>query len=308
VEIRKTDLTTSVTIPGTLGYGAPTSFTGRKAGTLTALPAVGTVVGRGQQLYTVDAKPVPLLFGKTPLYRKIEASVPPGPDIRQLIDNLRELGYRNAGTGDKFSADTENALKRWQKANGLEETGALDAGDAVVLPGKIRIESVKAQPGAPGAAELFGYTSVDKAVTAQLDPAQVDLATVKPGAKVSLQLPDGRQAGGTVGAIAAAPAGEGAGQGAAPKPTATITVDDQAAVAAMDSGPVQVKVTTETRAGVLAVPVSALLALGEGGYALQIVNGGKTTLVGVKTGMFAGDLVEVTGTGLTAGMLVARAS
>jgi multidrug efflux pump subunit AcrA (membrane-fusion protein) len=51
-----------------------------------------------------------------------------------------------------------------------------------------------------------------------------------------------------------------------------------------------------------------LLALGEGGYALQVAEGGKTRLVGVRTGMFAGDLVEVTGPGLTAGMRVVRAS
>ncbi|MEV4311586.1 efflux RND transporter periplasmic adaptor subunit [Actinocrispum sp. NPDC049592] len=304
VEIKRTDLSVSVTVNGTLGYGAPTVLTGRKAGTVTWLPAVGTVIDRGQRLYAVDAKSVPLLFGGTPLYRRIDTAATPGPDIRELIDNLRTLGYRNPGTGNKFTVDTESALKRWQKANGLEETGALEAGDAVVLPGKVRVESVKAQPGAPAAADVFTYTTVDKAVSAQLDPAQVDLGTVKPGAKVDLQLPNGTQAPGTVRSVNAAPAGENG----TPKQLATIAVDDQNAVTAMDSGPVQVKIVTAGRTGVLAVPVTALLALGEGGYALQVVDGGRTKLVGVQTGLFAGDLVEVTGNGLAAGMRVVRAS
>jgi hypothetical protein len=92
VAIRRTDLVTSITVDGTLGFGAATAFTGRKEGTLTRLPAIGTVVDRGEELYAVDARPVPLLFGDTPLYRKLEPGVPPGPDVAELIENLRVLG------------------------------------------------------------------------------------------------------------------------------------------------------------------------------------------------------------------------
>ena len=56
---------------------------------------------------------------------------------------------------------------------------------------------------------------------------------------------------------------------------------------------------------VLAVPVGALLALREGGYALQLPDGG---LVAVQTGMFAEGLVEVSGAGLTEGLTVVTAS
>jgi peptidoglycan hydrolase-like protein with peptidoglycan-binding domain len=310
VEIQRADLTTSVTINGTLGYGAPTGFTGRKAGTLTWLPTVGTVVDRGQKLYAVDAKPVPLLFGDTPLYRRLELGMTPGPDVAELIANLRALGYRDAGKGNVFSEGTQAAVKRWQKANGLDETGALDMGDVVVLLDKVRIDSLTAQPGAPAAAELFNYTPVAKAVAAGLNPMEINVAAVKPGSKVTLTLPDGSTTPGTVTTITANTSADGdsGGGSGAPQQTATITADDQAAVAAVDSGPIQVTVITETRTGVLAVPVTALLALGEGGYALQVVSDRGTTLVGVHTGMFAGALVEVTGEGLSEGMRVVRAS
>jgi hypothetical protein len=47
---------------------------------------------------------------------------------------------------------------------------------------------------------------------------------------------------------------------------------------------------------VLAVPVDAVLALAEGGYALEVVDeAGRTHLVGVELGVFADGMVEVRG-------------
>jgi hypothetical protein len=304
VAVTRTDLVTSVQIGGTLGFGTATTFTGRKPGTVTRLPAVGTVVRRGEELYAVDAQPVPLLLGETPLYRRLELGMPPGPDVAELIVNLRALGYRDPGKGDAFTVDTQNAVKRWQKRTGMPETGALDAGDVVVLPDAVRIDSVPAQPGAPAAAELFAYTSTVKTVSARLDPQQLDVAVVRSGSKVTLTLADGTQTTGTVGAITS----RADSPDDPPTQVADIAVDDQNAVAAVDSGPVGVRVVTETHKGVLAVPVTALLALGEGGYALQVTSGGRTRLLGVTTGMFAGDLVEVSGEGLAEGLRVVRAS
>jgi hypothetical protein len=56
-----------------------------------------------------------------------------------------------------------------------------------------------------------------------------------------------------------------------------------------------VVVTSEEAAGVLTVPVDALLAVAEGGYAVERVRDGGTQLVGVETGAFADGHVQVTG-------------
>ena len=61
----------------------------------------------------------------------------------------------------------------------------------------------------------------------------------------------------------------------------------------------------ETREGVLAVPVGALVALSEGGYAVQVATEG---LVAVETGLFAKGLVEVTGDGVAEGIAVVTTS
>ncbi|WP_406451796.1 hypothetical protein [Streptomyces sp. NBC_01622] len=76
---------------------------------------------------------------------------------------------------------------------------------------------------------------------------------------------------------------------------------DTGAVRKLTSAPVQVAFTSESHRGVLAVPVGALLALSEGGYAVQLPGG---RLIAVRTGMFAKGLVEISGAGVTAGMKV----
>ena len=68
---------------------------------------------------------------------------------------------------------------------------------------------------------------------------------------------------------------------------------------AYDEAPVDVSLAKETAKHVLSVPVEALLALAEGGYAVEVVNAdGSTRLVRVEPGMYADSFVEVTGSGL----------
>jgi multidrug efflux pump subunit AcrA (membrane-fusion protein) len=51
--------------------------------------------------------------------------------------------------------------------------------------------------------------------------------------------------------------------------------------------------------------VSALLALAEGGYAVEVVGAdGSTQLVAVKPGMYADGIVEISGQGIKRGMKV----
>ena len=65
-----------------------------------------------------------------------------------------------------------------------------------------------------------------------------------------------------------------------------------------------VNITTQTARNVLAVPVNALLALQGGGYGVEVVTGKTSHLVGVTTGLYGNTLVQVSGSGITAGTLV----
>ena len=76
----------------------------------------------------------------------------------------------------------------------------------------------------------------------------------------------------------------------------TLTLDRPDSSGSLDGAPVTVRVVTESREDVLAVPVEALLALREGGYAVETVDAeGDSHYVGVKLGLFTDGWVEVTG-------------
>jgi multidrug efflux pump subunit AcrA (membrane-fusion protein) len=99
------------------------------------------------------------------------------------------------------------------------------------------------------------------------------------------------------------PAGSGTATSAARIPV-TVTLADQLALGSLDAAPVDVDFVSQTREGVLAVPVAALLAMPEGGYGVEIVNGRSTRIVAVQTGLFAAGRVEISGGGIAAGMKV----
>jgi hypothetical protein len=143
-------------------------------------------------------------------------------------------------------------------------------------------------------------------VSVPLDATDVD--SIQQGDKATVTLPDNSEAHGTVSAISTdAQAADQAGgdSGGTPQLVVTVSLDSTAALRRLNSAPVRVQFTGQTKKGVLAVPVGALLALSGGGYALQLPGG---RLLAVETGMFAKGLVEVSGTGITAGTKVATAS
>ncbi|WP_083268604.1 peptidoglycan-binding protein [Lentzea guizhouensis] len=300
VAVVKTDLTDTREFKATLGFGASQQVTGRLPGTLTWLPAPGLLVDRGQPLYKVDNRPVWLFFGDTPLWRKLDKAGVRGPDVKVVKDNLAALGYRLGGPADELTPPTVDAVKRWQKAAKVEETGVVDVGDVVVLPGKVRVESVTAKLSATAEGPLMAVTAPGKAVEASVDAQAAEVFAKD--LKVTVLLPDGKEVGGTVRSVSTEVEEAKNGNGeSSPAVAVDIGLDGEVA---FESGPMRVRVTSTARKGVLAVPVTALLALREGGYAVQTSGG----LVAVQTGLFAGGLVEISGGGVSEGMRVVTTS
>ena len=84
----------------------------------------------------------------------------------------------------------------------------------------------------------------------------------------------------------------------------TVRLTQPAATRHLDQAPVGVNIVSAQARGVLAVPVSALVALAGGGYAVDVVQGSAVHLVAVQTGLFSQTLVQVSGAGLSAGLRV----
>lgn len=273
----------------------------------TALPAVGQIVHRGQRLYAIDGEPVVLLYGPVASWRAFAAGMPPGRDVAELNANLRALGYGQP-SGDAFTAATAAAVEAFQSGHQLQRTGRLLLGSVVFEPGAVRVTSVTPAIGATvQAGPVLGLTATVRQVTIALDAAQQ--TSVKVGDPVTITLPDNSTTPGRVayvGTVATAPSNDQGGAG-----TPTIEVDvtptDPAATGRLDQAPVNVSITTASVAGVLVVPVNALLSLASGGYAVEeVASGGSHRLLAVDVGLFddADGLVQVSGRDLSAGQRV----
>jgi peptidoglycan hydrolase-like protein with peptidoglycan-binding domain len=299
-QVTRATLTQTVQVNGTLGYGSAVNVSGRGHGTVTWLPAAGTTVHRGQPVYRADNAPVPLWYGDLPLYRTLAPGVTDGADVKEVEQNLAALGYTGFTVDNTYSSATASAVRRWQKDLGLTQTGILDPGAVVLAAGAIRVATVHATPGDPASGQILSYTDTTRVVTIALDVAKQDL--VKVGVPATVTLPDGKTVSGTVSGV-----GSVATAGAQGNPATievTVTVADQSALGSLDQAPVDVTMVSAKAENVLTVPVSALVALAEGGYGVQVVTGSTTKYVAVQTGMFAGGRVEISGPGITAGTVV----
>ncbi len=298
-------------LDGTLGYGEVSDVSLAAQGTITGLPPIGSLVDRGQTLVEVDGRAVPLLFGDRPMWRELRDGVDDGPDIEQLEANLVALGIVSASelnVDQEWTDATTEAVEDWQASLGRDDTGVVAPTDVVFLPTAVRVAEHPVAVGSQVGESVLGVTSATHVVTVELEASRRSL--VQPGQQVGIVLPDGTTTTGrvySVGNVATADdsgdpegggAGGDAGGGGDQEPTIDVVValDDPAASGGLDGAPVTVQVVTSAADNVLAVPVEALLALAEGGYALELAHAdGTTDLVAVELGAFADGWVEVTG-------------
>lgn len=224
-------------------------------------------------------------------------------DVLQFESNLAALGYTGFTVDEEFTDLTARAVKRWQKALGLPQTGTVGIGDVVYSAGQVRIGHAGVRLGSPATDDVLTYTGTSRKVVVNASAAE-DSWAVR-GAAVTIGLPDGKSVKGevaSVGKSATAPEGEGGeGGSAAPTVPVTITIEDQKSVGRLESAPVTVEYVGRERADVLTVPVAALVALAEGGHGLETADG---RFVAVRTGLFADGRVEVSGSAVREGMNV----
>ncbi|MCY3662173.1 MAG: peptidoglycan-binding protein, partial [bacterium] len=256
-----------------------------------------------------------VMYGSVPAFRTMSPG-DAGPDVRQLEENLAALGF---GGADGFSVDgafdeaTENAVRAWQGSLGSHVDGEVGTADVLFVPGPVQVGSW--QPGievgqdiAAGVplaaltaieAPIDGVMATTQHVIAQLPLAERDL--LSEGDSVNVELPDNRDVAGTVALINPAPLADAQGEAFV---EVTITLVEAAPVVWIGAS-VDVEITETLARDALVVPATALLALVEGGYALEVQQpDGSTVLIGVETGLFADGDVEVRATGLQEGMPV----
>jgi hypothetical protein len=299
---------------------------GSGSGTFTSLPQIGAVVRQGQVVYAVSASPVILLYGNTPAYRDLSEG-DTGPDVTEVNTDLVKLGYITAADlgarpgWDYYGAETASGVELLQAKLGQTQTGSLDLGAAVFLPGAIEVTGYGTSTVLGGLATqgsvVLTASSTTPVVTIDLDASLQ--SEVHAGEPVSIALPDGSATPGAVSSVSnvatssssgnSSSGGSGSSSSSNSGSSATITVevslDHAKAAGSLNQAPVEVTITTGSVSNALVVPVDALLARavqgnGEagGGYAVEVIgSGGRHHLVVVTPGVFddAAGMVQVTG-------------
>ncbi|WP_144123620.1 peptidoglycan-binding protein [Catellatospora sichuanensis] len=278
------------------GDGPPDGAGGDGLGLVTWLAPVGSTVVRGRPLLRVDDQPVVLLYGALPAYRKLITGCR-GGDVRQLETNLRALHMGDLTVDTAYTPATAAAVKRWQRSLGLADTGTVEPQQVVYAPGPVRIAAHALRVGDRADGEVLSHTGATRSVTLRLTEQRRQLAV--PGTAVAVRSAAGAEVAGTVDRVGL-PAESAGGE---PEIEVYVRVADQSAVDGA-AGRVTVRFTAQRRSGVLTVPVTALVALAEGGYGVQVAEGGATRYVAVRTGLFAGGRVEITAGALAEGVQV----
>lgn len=319
--VERRTLAEHLTATGTIGYAGESTVLARLAGTVTALPAVGDVIRRGESVYALAGEPVLLMYGPVPAYRDLAEGVTEGRDVEQLERNLAALGYRPGPVDEDFTAQTAAAVRAWQEDLGLEVTGAVELGRVAFLRGPQRVTRVETLLGAalggrssgteedeagPPSVPVLRTGSTRRIVAVDLEADQQSIA--HRGQRVGVILPGGAEVPGSVRRLAAvepstaeAEPGEEAEAGV----EATIAVTGRHRIPALDGATVNVLFTERVRRGVLSVPLTALIAIGGERFAVTAVGPGSARRqIVVTPGLAADGYVEVAGKGLRTGMTV----
>jgi len=324
-------ITASEDQAGTIGYAGSFTVYSGVSGTVTWLPAAGSVIRPGGRLFAVNGQDVVLMRGQTPAWRAFWPGMSDGGDVAELQRNLVALGYdpyHAITPGDHYDWATQAAIERWQSAHGWIPDGQIALGQVAFLPSAVRV----AAPGTGAGAAVTPGTPV---LTATSTTAVVEVAlpateqsAVRAGQQVTITLPSGAVTTGRVRGPAGptAPGGSGsagnssgsgspggsggsggsAGSGEESTVNVAVTFDRQAAASGLDGSQVQVAIATQTQRDALITPISALLAAPGGGYQVTVVAGHTRRDVTMRTGLFddIDGTVAISGPGITAGTRV----
>jgi hypothetical protein len=223
-------------------------------------------------------------------------------DIDLLKENLQALGY------DGSAAD---AIRRFQMDAGRSATGLIEPGQIVVAPGPVRVAAHLAEvgdvvfsgqsgqsglaPGNEGSDPIVRYTGTDRTVTVSLTIA--DHTYARPGDSVIVTLPTDADVHGVITEVSTVFDDEGLA-------ATVVDIPDQSALGTLEAASVDVEFVIGKREDVLAVPITALLALPDGGFGVDIIAGDNPRIVPVDTGLFARGNVEIDGVDIVEGAIV----
>lgn len=292
-EVLVETLSSSAEFNGNLSFGDTRDLAASASGIITWLPDEETVIKPGEVLWEINQQPVPYLEGAIPMYRDLYWGVKKGDDVLQLETYLISQGFgpENWVADTTFNKTTRNAVKELEKFYGMTVNGTLTPAEVVFGTEPLRVADT-AHVGDPAdAGAILMVTDAEAKV--EVSSSSRQLPTFQDSPDVLIILSDGRELAATLDDTEATPADENGQFG--------YTVKYVVADAVGETQPVKVKIEKVLAEDALTVPVDALIALAEGGYAVEVVvDNDKAVLRAVEVIDFDDTRVAVTGN-LTAG-------
>ncbi len=286
-EVRRETLQSSDEFNADLGFGETRSLQSGSDGTITWLPVDDQVIVPGDIIWEINQQPVPYLEGSIPMYRELFWGATKGDDIEQLEGWLINAGYGPDGwqADTSFNATTRRAVKDMQTDFGMTSDGVLSPSELRFGTTPLRVADTAFVGDRASEGPILTVTEATAEVTVQASSRQ--LTTFQNAPTVTIVLADGSELSATLDDTKATPADENGRFGY----TVTYVVDDPIS----ESQPVKIRVEKVLADDALTVPVDALIALAEGGYAVELVTDGGNVLRGVEVIDFDDTRVAVTG-------------
>ena len=260
------------------------------------------------------------MYGQQPAWRSFEIGMSEGLDIFQLEQNLVALGYDETNSvlvDQEFDEHSRKAIETMQSLLGVSVTGELKFRDILFVPGPSVVQYSDSHAeigvGIITSTPILSLIPIEKIikntgdeeVTKSLQKVNTSIEVVNKNLVeldliVSIELPDESIISGTIsdiGDIAVIPQGN---QGE-PYLEIIISLEDTVSLPEWTGATVTVSVTKKLASGVLAAPVTSLLAILGGGYAIEIIENSVSRLVPVSVGLYADGWVEIKGDGIKVG-------
>ena len=301
IAVERRSLAVNETTTGELAASSTTELTTIGSGTITTASTIGATVDRGGVLARVDDRPVVVMIGDEPVWRAFTADMTDGTDVEQLEANLDALGFDPGDIDGTFDSDTESAIEDWEDSLEISDPdGTVDAGQIIFVKAPVQVTDATAAGTRLSAGDTVATVrSIDGSGLSLTFTVAEDAERYQPGQPVTIVTTDAAAHPATILTFTRAASG---GQGGGGSSSASYTVTAVPADATnLAPGPVSVEIPTELATDVLAVPSRALVAVLEGGQAVQLASG---DYVAVEVGVFADGWVEVSGEGLKEGAKV----
>lgn len=298
VEVTRRNLEEDLSLNATISYGEATALPIEADGIVTAAPEQDDILRPGDEVVRVNDRPITLADGDVPLYRELRRvgkwdvddagdrlGFQEGGDVEQLQRFLVGKGFDDDGrleVDGVFGLTTERAVKAWQKDAAVPATGRVDRSQLLFIDEPVRVESV------PAIGDRFDQITVGALrPIAELQVSNRQRSYFVEGTEVTIETDAGMSAG-IVTKVERTVGADGSTQ-------YSITIEFTNGDAPADVTTAEVTSVRLVAENVTAVPVRTLVALAEGGWAVQLETPSGPTLTAIELGNVVEGMAEITG-------------